>query len=60
MIKFRVSWLRKFAQAAFRCIRTDNRDVGLSSKTRGKPPTSALVLESLLCGDEVAVIVHTS
>ena len=55
MINFRVDWLRKFAQAGFRCIRMDNRDVGLSSKTRGNPPAFALAMESLLCGDESAV-----
>lgn len=55
LINFRVDWLRKFAQAGFRCIRMDNRDVGLSSKTRGNPPTFALALERMLCRDKSAV-----
>lgn len=55
MINFRVDWLRKFAQAGFRCIRMDNRDVGLSSKTRGNPPIFRSALERMLCTDKPAV-----
>jgi pimeloyl-ACP methyl ester carboxylesterase len=44
-INFLPAWVKGFNRAGFYVIRMDNRDVGLSSKTPGEPPSIDRVLE---------------
>jgi pimeloyl-ACP methyl ester carboxylesterase len=46
-INFVPAWVHGFNRAGFCFIRMDNRDVGLSSKTPGQPPSMDQVLEQL-------------
>jgi pimeloyl-ACP methyl ester carboxylesterase len=46
-INFVPAWVHGFNRAGFYVIRMDNRDVGLSSKTPGQPPSMEQVLEQL-------------
>ena len=45
LINFLPEWVHRFCEAGFYVIRMDNRDVGLSSKTPGEPPSIERVLE---------------
>ena len=46
LINFLPGWVEKFCSAGFYVVRMDNRDVGLSSKTDGEPPTMEALIES--------------
>jgi pimeloyl-ACP methyl ester carboxylesterase len=38
LVAWPMDWVQRFVDLGFRVIRFDNRDVGLSSKMKGKPP----------------------
>ena len=46
LINFLPGWVEKFCSAGFYVVRMDNRDVGMSSKTNGEPPTMEALIES--------------
>tara|TARA_Y100000590_G_scaffold249643_1_gene280462 strand:+ start:10952 stop:11845 length:894 start_codon:yes stop_codon:yes gene_type:complete len=46
LINFLPGWVEKFCSAGFYVVRMDNRDVGMSSKTTGQPPTMEALIDS--------------
>ena len=46
LLSYSPEFCRRFVDAGFRTIRFDNREVGLSSKTEGRPPNMKKVIEA--------------
>ena len=46
LINFLPGWVERFCAAGFYVVRMDNRDVGMSSKTSGQPPTMEALIDS--------------
>jgi pimeloyl-ACP methyl ester carboxylesterase len=48
LVAWPMDWVNRFVDLGFRVIRFDNRDVGLSSKMPGKPPSLRRVIAAAL------------